>query len=730
MPDSPSSPLASRALAYAEAGWCVFPCAPRGKVPITKSGFKDASSDAARVASWWESNADANVAVACGASGLVVVDADGEKGLGNLRGVLESLDLNEASFVRAKTGGGGMHLFFRAPPGGPPIGCRAGLFGGGVDVKGNGGYVVLPPSVHPSGAAYEWVLSPWDEELVEIPPALAQEIVAAAGSPRRPARAAPAAEGAPGPIREGERDVTLTALAGSLRRHGATEDEILASLRLFNARCKPPHSEADLERIARSVSRYDPAETAEFNPTDAGNAEIFARRHGGVVRYDQRHKRWLVWNGDIWSSRSDDVLTRFAIECARARLAGAAKINDEKKRKRAVNWAFTSENEPRIRGMLAIAQDLPPVADDGSGWDLDPYLLGVDNGVVDLRTGELRPGRRDDGVTRTSAREYDAHAEAPRWERFLKEVFVDDELIAWMRMAVGYSLTGDTSEQRFFLCYGGGANGKSVFLNALRHAFGYYAQDVPFTVFEPTKAAAEAASPILASLDGVRFVTSEEVRENSRFDEARIKKLTGGGVVMARYLYGNPFTFQPRLHLWFAVNHRPAVRDDTEAFWRRAFAVPFTQKFDGDRVDPYLERTLADEAAGILRWAVEGAAAWYKDRLDSGGRLVLEDPPGGADLVREWRRENDPLAEFIATRCILGDQYLVRTGLLYEEYINWCDDEKVPKRERLSSRWFGRKISEKPEITAARDNRGNRIYWGIGLADERDGDEQNGVDDF
>ncbi|MGD8720029.1 MAG: phage/plasmid primase, P4 family [Candidatus Zixiibacteriota bacterium] len=721
MTENNAESLAAHAGRYAaDLQWAVFPCAPRGKVPLTRSGFKDASNDAERVAAWWDEHADANPAVACGASGLVVVDADGEQGLGNLRGVLESLDLDEVAFPRARTGGGGMHLFFLAPASGPPVGCRTGIFNGSVDVKGDGGYVILPPAVHPSGERYEWIVSPWDAALVEIPPALAQAIADSRPAPRNGRPAAEASDGAP--IPEGQRDSVLTSIAGSLRRQGLNEDEILETLRSVNARrCRPPHDEKDLVRIARSVSRYDPVETADFNPTDAGNAEIFAGRHGDVVRYDLRHKRWLVWNGDIWSSRSDEILTRYAIECARARLAGAAKIHDEKKRKKAVTWAFTSENEPRIRGMLAIARDLPPISDDGSGWDVDPYLLGVDNGVVDLRSGELRRGRREDRVTRTVGFEYDLHAGAPRWERFLREVFVDEELVDWIQLAVGYSLTGDTSEQRFFLCYGGGANGKSVFLNALRNALGFYAQDVPFTVFEPTKAAAEAASPVLASLDGVRFVTAEEVRENSRFDEARVKKLTGGGVIMARHLYGNPFTFQPHLHLWFAVNHKPGVRDDTEAFWRRALAIPFTQKFDGERIDPFLERTLAGEAPGILRWAVEGAARWHRARVDAGGHLVLGDPPGGEALVEEWRRENDPLAEFIAARCVLGDECLVRTGAIYEEYISWCDDEKVPKRERLSSRWFGRKISEKPEVTPARDNRGNRIYWGIGLI--RKGDD-------
>jgi putative DNA primase/helicase len=563
---------------------------------------------------------------------------------------------------------------------------------------------------------------------VEIPPELARLLATspaakpapttAHGAPRK-ARAGKGAAGVEetGPIAEGLRNDTLTSLAGAMRRRGSSADEILARLRTVNAeRCVPPLDDKDLVTIAASVARYDPEPDGGFNLTDAGNAELFASRHGDAVRFDHRHDRWLVWNGHTWGGNGDGVLTRLAIACARTRYEEAGRVDDKDYRKKVIAWAFKSESAGAINAMLNVAQALRPVADDGSSWNPDPYLLGVENGVVDLRAGELRAGKPDDRVTRVAGCPYDPYAEAPRWERFLVEVFPDEALRAWVQLAVGYSLTGDTSEQCFFLCYGSGANGKSKFFNALERALGQYARAVPFAIFEASRADAEAASPILASLDSVRFITASEPRENTRLDEGRVKQLTGEGQVTARPLYKRDFTYQPRFHIWFCANHKPKVSDDSDAFWRRVRMVAFTQKFEGDAIDPFLEQTLAAEAAGILRWAVAGAAAWYKARVDAGGHLVLTSVPGGDDLTREWRGENDPLQEFLNDRCVEDWNMRVEYGALYADYEAWCNEAHVPYRERLSRTSFIRRLTPRYEHGISG---GRRFFKGLGLISDK-----------
>jgi len=747
-PFPPDSPAAA-ALAYAEIGWRVFPVhnavwadrpsAKPGKTPLIKAWTTEAAADAATIAKWWTKNPTANIGVACGPSGLIVVDADGEMGLANLRAALAQLGLNEGAFPRARTGGGGLHLFFRAPAGAEPLGARVNILGGKVDVRGASAYVVVPPSYHESGTFYTWALSPFDAAVEEIPAPLSR-LLATSPAARTARTAAPTATHRPrgaqkppptsdpandaaapggnvGPISEGARNDTLTSCAGAMRRRGASADEILARLRDVNAaRCRPPLADDDLQTIAASVARYDPEPAGGFNLTDAGNAELFASRHGNVVRYDHRHDRWLVWNGHTWGGNVDGALTRLAIGCARTRYEEAGRVDDRESRKKVIAWAFKSESAGAINAALNVAQALPPVADDGSGWDPDPYLLGVENGVLDLRAGELREGRPDDRITRVAGCPFDPLAEAPRWDRFLVEVFPDEKLRAWVQLAVGYSLTGDTSEQCFFLCYGSGANGKSKFFSALERALGQYARAVPFAIFEASRADAEAASPIMASLDGARFVTAAEPRENTRLDEGRVKQLTGEGQVTARALYKADFTYQPRFHLWFCANHKPKVSDDSDAFWRRVRMVPFTQKFEGDAIDPFLEHTLAAEAAGILRWGVAGAAAWNKARVDAGGHLVLTAVPGGEDLAREWRGENDPLQEFLNDRCVEDWSMRVERGALYAEYESWCDEVHVPHRERLSRASLIKRITPRYEATKTA---GRRFFKGLGLLSDK-----------
>ena len=319
------------------------------------------------------------------------------------------------------------------------------------------------------------------------------------------------------------------------------------------------------------------------------------------------------------------------------------------------------------------------IADDGGNWDRNSWLMAVANGEVDLRTGSLRPGTPEDRITLHAEIAFDPDAQCPRWMRFLEEVFDGDaELISYLWRAIGYSLTGDTSEQCFFCFCGNGANGKSTLLNTTRYVIGTYASNLPFSAFELT--ARSAISNDVATLPGKRFVTAIETDESARLNEARIKALTGGDILTARPLYRDYFSFKPVAKFWLAFNHRPIVADDSHGFWRRVHLIPFDKQFD-PRVDTKLEDTLRSEAPGILAWAVRGCLLWQAQGLNPPFTVMA--------ATQVFRTENDPLQDFLDDRCEFDPSAEVSVATLRETYVRWARENGERNIPRLQ---FSRRL--------------------------------------
>ena len=404
-------------------------------------------------------------------------------------------------------------------------------------------------------------------------------------------------------------------------------------------------------------------------PTDFGNAELFAARFGERLRFDYGQKRWLLYREHWWTPDSDGELMRMAKDTARFRLHNSARIVDDGKRKQEVAWALRSENLQRLEAMITLAESEKPLADDGSNWDGDPFLLGVANGVVDLRTGKLRPGKPCDKITLHTDVEFDPRAKCPRFDRFLEEIFGDDaDLISYVHRAVGYSLTGDVSEQCFFCCHGEGANGKTTLLNVLRHVIGDFACNLPFSAFELK--ARSAIPNDIATLPGRRFATAIETDESAQLNEPRIKALTGGDPITARLLYRDLFTFDPVAKFWLSFNHRPAVADDSHGFWRRVHMIPFNRQFDPG-TEPDLAAKLRAEAPGVLAWAVRGYLEWQQHGLQPPATVVA--------AIKTYREESDPLRDFVADRCTLHPDAQITVADLWSEYLDWCLQSGIQK---------------------------------------------------
>ena len=472
------------ALAYVEQGVAVFPlhnpltdgsCScgdakcgkSTGKHPRTSTGLKAATTDRNQIQRWWTSWPDANIGIPTGAvNGLVVVDVDyaaGEESLGRMTEKYGPLPATK----KVKTGNG-YQLYFGHPGGKVKSAARFCSDYPNVDSRGDGGYVVAPPSLHYSGVRYT-VDPSTPSELAEMPGWL-PELINAKPSERH--LSIVANDGIP----EGSRNGTLASLAGSMRARGMTQGAIEAALLTTNAqRCNPPLPDDEVRAIARSIARYEPGSPHEVlrTLTDAGNADRFARQYGDAVRYVPELKAWLVWNGTYWALDSVGAVVEMAKQAAFDIYQEGDHVTDNDVRDKIVRHSKLSQQVQRLEAMLKLARSIPALVVPIDRLDADPWLLGVENGTVDLRTGILMPARREDYITKVGPVAYDADAECPVFLRFLSEIMGDDQaLVDYLQRVLGYMLTGETSEQRLFFLYGNGANGKSTLLNVCKGLLG------------------------------------------------------------------------------------------------------------------------------------------------------------------------------------------------------------------------------------------------------------------
>lgn len=440
--------------------------------------------------------------------------------------------------------------------------------------------------------------------------------------------------------------------------------------------------------------------------TDSGNAELIAAIYGDTLRFDHRQSRWLIWdkNRRRWSQDQSCTIRTFALNAARRRRKLAAKITDKDEANREFRWGFDSEDRYRLDAAIEIAKSLEPISDPGQGWDADPWLLGVANGVIDLRTGKLRAETQQDRITKHSPVEYDPSAECPRWLVFLCEIFsFDSKLVDYVWKAIGYSLTGSVQEQNLFCNYGLGANGKTTLAEGFRYISGDYAVNLPFSALELKN----RNSNDLVILAGARFVTAAETNEGARLNEARIKSLTGGDPITARRLYHESFTFGPTHKLWLSVNHKPVIADDSEGMWRRVHLIPFTKQFKPEEQDKGLLDALKAEAAGILTWMVEGCLLWQKEGLGM--------PPAVAEATALYREESDHIGEFIGDCCIVEPDATITSGALWQGYQQWSTkNEEI----QLSRQSFGERMEKHSFRRNRIGHKGTRVWVGIRLRRE------------
>lgn len=398
---------------------------------------------------------------------------------------------------------------------------------------------------------------------------------------------------------------------------------------------------------------------APANPTSLAEdtlANAFTARHPNL-RYVAEWGKWLEWDGEKWLTDN----TGHAMHCARVLCAAeadaaavdGATLDAVKKAKKASTRAAV-EN---------MARSDPRHAAESKCWDANTYALATPGGIVDLRTGELRPATMDDYATKRTLAT--PRGQCPTWLRFLSEATGGDQALQdYLQRVAGYLLTGDTREECFFFVYGEGGNGKGTFLNTLTGLLGDYSVVASMETFLEQRNSQHTTD--LARLRGARMVSAQEIGEGKRWNEGRLREITGGDTITARFMRQDNFEFKPQFKLIMAANERPTLRTVDAAIKRRLHLIPFTVDFTGKRADKTLKARLADEAGGILLWAIHGCIEWQ--------RTGLLPPAIVRDATEEYLEEQDTLKAWINECCELGSSLRDGVKALYENYTTWCQE--------------------------------------------------------
>jgi putative DNA primase/helicase len=738
------------ALSYGRLGIAVFPvqtirdgrctcggtknCKP-GKHPngnLAPRGVLDATTDIDVITKWWTRVSDANIGIATGkGSSLVVLDVDGPTG----EETLAELERKHGPLPptwNVKTGKG-RHFYFRYPKSVAKVKsvARKKLC---LDVRADGGYVVGPPSIHQSGHRYTfadkaaglaecpaWVIGYANGNLkIEGSHGARTK---AEGNPVLYSEAEEAkVRSALDCIAADERDVWRDVGAAlhslkwggkgltiwtdwSRRAPGKFDDaDQQTTWESFNRPYKGPQiTTATIFYKARQLGWVDKTSELDFR-TDLGNARRLVHRHGNDLRFIAEWGKWIVWNKNEarWEIDDDGAAMRLAKETVEGIYTNALCLANEADRIELRRHALKSQAEPRLKAMVNLAQTEAAVVISASQLDADPWLLGVRNGVINLKTDAFHPTRREDLILKRTDVDFDPEAQCPEWLKFLDTVTAGDaDLQSYLQRVAGYILTGSVREEVMFVLHGTGNNGKSTYRETIHSVLGGYALVADASLLIERKTPG-GATPEVARLKGRRLVSVNETSENDHLSEARVKFITSSDKITARNLYQEFFDFDPSHKTCLTTNHKPIIRGTDTGIWRRIHLLPFTVAISSDKVEKdFRERRLIPELSGILNWALKGLVAYRQQGLDP--------PEAVLSSTQDYRKDMDVVGQWIEERCELDPQACVPTGSAYNDYSQWAADEVGWEIKKLT---FRRHLSDRG-FTAEKGTHGQRMIRGL-----------------
>jgi putative DNA primase/helicase len=472
------------------------------------------------------------------------------------------------------------------------------------------------------------------------------------------------------------------------------------------------------ERLA-AAQADDGAQVAHLRKQSLA-AHRFVLAVGDRVRFDHARNAWFLFSGHRWHLDRDGAARRLWMDVLGMRYRAALDIAEDVVRERTIaSIQAAGALNSAITAGLQIAASMQPVALTGDEWDPDPWLLACENGVVELRTGTLRPGAAADMITRSTRHAYDPNARDVRWEQFLVEVFGGDgDLVAWFQRLIGASFVG-TSKELLVLNYGTGNNGKSVCYETLGLVAGDYGVTIGIETLIGRRRDAGAPTSDLMRLRGARLAFASEPDQSARLRGGTLKSLATIDQMSGRELQGRQQQWTPSHTLHIATNHLPEADDGSEGFWRRIVLLPWNQHFrkagepgKEPLEDPQLRAQLAGEVAGILAWVVGGAVAY------AGAGSLHPFPVAVTRETAQYRADEDVLKDFVDD-CLerSDDDRVVASRELFNAYEAWAEATALLKAQRLNARQFGRAFAERrarlPWPVARATSSGHTVYRGL-----------------
>jgi putative DNA primase/helicase len=491
-------------------------------------------------------------------------------------------------------------------------------------------------------------------------------------------------------------------------------DHVRALLELAKAAPEwKPLSRGDNKSEDVSSARQD-----DYELEDSGNAKRLVKKHGDDLRFLPGWDKWIVWNEArrLWVLDYQDVQIR-----ERGKDVGhslkqesdkAFQRKDGELAKKLFGFAVQSLNAGKIGSMVNLARGIEGIPLNYERLDANPWVLGVQNGVLDLRTAQLRA---DDAkallLTKQCPVAFDPAATCPRWERAMEEWFPDGEVREFVQWVAGAALVGEQRDHVLIIHWGEGANGKGTFIRALRRVLGPYTVVIHLALIEQTRQTVHDTER--AHLFRARLAVAAETERRIRLREASVKNLTGGDPIHARHCYEDPWEFEPSHSLWIQTNHLPEISGRDHGIWRRIKVVKWVTRFDGKSADPNLDEKLAGETPGILNWLLTGCLAWQKE-----GRLL--EPQAVINETIKYRESQDVLAKFATDVGLEFQEGLAIAGQsLRELFAEWKAQEGVRVWNKDLSDWLTEHGVQ--QVTRRIDRRDRRFWKGVGRPGTEDG---------
>ena len=756
------------ALELTQHGWHVFPCheydvlangneksikrkSPYWNSTNLQNGHLDATSDQNIIMHWWQRWPNALVGIYCQKSGLFVIDIDKKNGkdgyvaFDKIMHEQEEIDFLDIG-PQQRTPSGGMHLFFKLPTPSFVIPNNASVLGPGLDIRCNG-YVC-------TGTDYEWLDGHhWSKELTLAPDWLINMIIIRSKnkkgnllfSDKNSKNVSALMEKALKNAEIGTRNNVGFTFACKLRNAGVnlptakkamaeysskvpgdgyTKREAMESLKSayhFSMKNNSYYID-DVEH--KSINVFNPAKAnisierikKAIDDKENGDAQLFSELFKDKFVFDINNQKWLFWDKQHWKLDVTGEIYRaitndFASLYTNAAIAFLKENGYSDLAKIFNHRAGLLRTKRYIENVLFMASKQSGMFVEKEKWTADPYLLGVDNGIIDLRNGQLRPTNPRDFVTCYSPTTWKGlNIPAPKWTKFMEEVFCNNlELCNFVQRLFGYSISGLSTEHIFPILWGEGRNGKSTLIETIADVLGNdLAMSSQTDSLMANQFAGDGPKPFVHALKGKRLVWVSESNKNNKLNVGLIKQLTGGDRINVRTLNSLPTEFKPTHLIYFISNHRPKISGNDQAIWDRVLLIPFKNRFVDQPVkkneivqNKQLKNELSNESFGILAWLVQGFIKYQEIGLKPPDIVKVE--------TKLYRQKEEGIHQFISECCTLCEDGKITAGEFYIAYLSWC---KQNGNEPVSITAFGIDISK----TYMKKRIGNsNTYLGIKL---------------